>query len=89
MKISDMRNLGPASEKMLKKIGITESEQLKELGPDKAFIMLEDKGLKPHTSFLYALIGACTDRSWNDVVKDFRAAGMLKGQQNNRSLKKY
>ncbi len=88
MKISEMRNLGPASEKMLKKIGITNSDQLINVGPEKAFRLMEEKGIKPHTSFLYAMIGAATDRSWFDVVRDFKNAGMLKSQNLGQQKRK-
>lgn len=91
VKISEMRNLGPASEKMLAKIGINTSQQLIKLGPEKAFKIMKEKGMKPHTSFLYAMIGAVTDRSWFYVVKDFKQADMLKSQNSvqQKNKKKY
>ena len=60
---------------------INTAEDLIKIGPDKAFKMLVENGLKPHTSFLYAMIAAISNRSWIEVVNDFKDAGMLKGQQ--------
>lgn len=70
-----MRNLGPASEKQLAEVGITSAEQLREIGAFKAARMMEEKGTKHvyngklHKAFLYALIGAIEDRSWQEVAR--------------------
>ena len=70
-----MRNLGPASEKQLVTIGITTAEELCELGAFKVAKMLEEQGGehvhngKLHRAFLYSLIGAVENKSWQEIAR--------------------
>lgn len=66
--ISDLKNLGPTSEKVFSKAGIKTAQQFIKLGWKKAMIKLvESDPRNRHTMFAYALIGALTNREWNGL----------------------
>lgn len=74
MKVSAMRNLGPASERDLNAAGIRTAAQLKELGAEAAFlkILATRRRLGQSTKncnavYLYALYGAIHDIAWRDI----------------------
>lgn len=62
MKISEMKNLGPVAEEKLIAVGINDSQTLKEVGTEEAFLKvrhLVDEGACLH--FLYGLDAAIQD----------------------------
>jgi len=68
--LSKLKGLGPKSEKYLNEIGIGTQEQLKEIGPVRAFIMLNwESSIKPSLNFLYAMIGAIENEHWATIAK--------------------
>jgi len=70
-KISDLKGLGPKSEKYLNAIGIYTREDLEAVGAVPAYLRLIESGqIIPHLSFLYAIVGALQDRSWLDIAKN-------------------
>mgnify|MGYP000926194226 CR=1 FL=1 len=64
--ISSIRNLGPATEAEFHKIGVTTAEQLQDLGPDVAYRMLLENGVRPHFIGYYVLVMGLQGRPWND-----------------------
>lgn len=64
--VSAIRNLGPASEKLFARIGITTADALRELGPDEAYKRLLQTGTRPHFIGYYALVMGLQGRPWND-----------------------
>lgn len=70
MKLYELKGLGPKSEKCLNEIGIYTFEELKVIGPVRAFIKLhKGASVKPSLNFLYALIGALENRHWAKIAK--------------------
>lgn len=70
-KITDLKNLGPASEKILKDVGIKTGQQLLKLGWKKAFMKLVDANPKNlHLIMAKALIGATTNKEWFRISSD-------------------
>ena len=67
-----MKNLGPKTEGMLARIGITTQEQLLQADPFEVYARLKKE--VPGTSLvaLYALIGAIDGKHWQDVKRDRR-----------------
>lgn len=72
--ISQMRNLGPACEQDLNAAGITNAEQLIELGAEMAFVEMlnarieQGRGAKCcNAAYLYALHGAIHDIDWREI----------------------
>lgn len=72
--LSQLKGLGPASEKNLNKIGIYTKKDLEKIGAVKAFMKLNTEcNIKPHLNFLYALVGALENKSWLEIAKTERA----------------
>jgi len=73
VRLRDLRNLGPASERALAGVGITTPEQLGEVGAVEAYRRLADAG-HPHltVTMLWALTGALAGVDWRDLPVDER-----------------
>lgn len=69
------RNIGPASEVWLKKIGIETHEDLERIGPNKAYALMVQKGHPENLNMLYSLIGARFDVDWQQVAGDLKETG--------------
>jgi len=70
--IRDLRNLGPASGRMLERAGIRDIERLRALGAVAAFLAVERAGAPASLNLLYALEGALTGRHWVEVKRTER-----------------
>ena len=68
-RIRDMRNLGPAFERMLAEVGITTPDALRTVGAAEAFRRLTGRGGASRNA-LHAMEGALGDRDWRDVARD-------------------
>lgn len=64
--VSSIRNLGPAYEQSLAKVGVNSAEELHALGADTAYEMLLRNGERPHFIGYYVLVMALQGRPWND-----------------------
>jgi DNA transformation protein and related proteins len=64
--VSSIRNLGPAFEQSLAKVGVHSAEQLRDLGADAAYEMLLRAGHRPHFIGYYVLVMGLQGRPWND-----------------------
>jgi hypothetical protein len=72
--VSSIRNLGPATDEVYARIGITTAEQLRTLGPDAAYELLLRNGNRPHFIGYYAMVMGLQGRPWNDCKGDEKAA---------------
>jgi len=64
--ISSIRNLGSATEAEFHKIGVISAQQLRDLGPDTAYRMLLENGVRPNFIGYYVLVMGLQNRPWND-----------------------
>ena len=64
--VSDIPNLGPASEEGFARAGIHSAEELSALGADEAYLRLMRAGTRPHFIGYYALVMGLQGRPWND-----------------------
>jgi len=64
--ISEIRNLGPSTEKALVEAGIPDAESLHALGAHEAYRQLLLSGERPHFIGYYVLHMALQGRPWND-----------------------
>ncbi len=64
--ISEIRNLGPASERSLIDAGIPDAEALRAIGAHEAYRRLLANGERPHFIGYYVLHMALQGRPWND-----------------------
>ncbi|MFC3853227.1 TfoX/Sxy family protein [Salinispirillum marinum] len=70
MKLRDLKGLGPASEKFLAEIGINTPDDLRKIGPIRAYMRLkEETDVQPSLNLLYAMVGALEDSHWTDIAK--------------------
>ena len=81
--LAKLRNLGPASESMLAKAGITTETQLRALGAVAAFRQVRRSGANPSLNLLWALEGALTNQAWQDVAKERRLSLLLQLEQSD------
>lgn len=70
-KISDLKNLGPTTEKAFLKAGIKTPQQFIAMGWKKALLKLIKSDPKArHSMFAYALIGALTNQEFSRISED-------------------
>ena len=77
-RIRDLRGLGAKSEESLAQVGIRSVDDLRAIGPVMAFYRLRMRSRErgealPSMNFLYALVGALSDRPWQEVARSERA----------------
>lgn len=75
--VESLPNLGPKSNAMLQRAGITTIGRLRELGAVRAYVLVKRSGAKASLNLLWALEGALTDRPWQEVAKNDRLSLML------------
>ena len=80
---AQLRNLGPASARMLSAAGITSIAQLQRLGAVTAFVRIKRKRPAASLNLLYALEGALLDMDWR-VVRRERRLGLLSALDDHR-----
>lgn len=79
--ITSLKNLGPKSEVMLGQAGICTEEALRALGAVKAYALVKASGANASLNLLWALEGALSDRSWQEVAKSDRLSLLLQLEQ--------
>lgn len=67
MRISEMRNLGPVTERQLADVGIETSEQLIEIGSVEAYQRLKFRSGRVSLNALYAMEAAILDVHWQHL----------------------
>lgn len=73
-RISQLRNLGPATEAAFARAGIATAEELRAIGADAAYARLLATGERPHFIAYYVLHMALQGRPWNDCKGAEKAA---------------
>jgi len=71
--VSAIRNLGPRSEEMFARAGMTTADEVRALGAEAAYRKLLQSGTRPHFIGFYALWLGLQDRPWNDLHPDEKA----------------
>lgn len=75
--IADLPNLGPKSQEVMARIGITSVEQLRKLGSVAAYVKAKRSGAKVSLNLLWALEGALTGLGWQEVARAHRTSLLL------------
>lgn len=73
-KPSSIRNLGPATDAVYATAGIYTADEIREMGPDAAYLKLLESGSRPHFIAYYALVMGLQGRPWNDCKGDEKDA---------------
>jgi DNA transformation protein len=66
-RLRDLRNLGPAGERMLRDAGFHSPEQLDEVGAVEAYRRALSAGGRPSLNFLWSLEAALLDLDWREL----------------------
>lgn len=70
--VSQLRNLGPASARMLEEAGVLTIGDLRSLGAEDAFLAVrassDQRGHRPSMNLLYALAAGLKDRDWRELT---------------------
>lgn len=72
--VSSIRNLGPAMEAALARVGISSAEELRAVGADAAYLRLLRAGSRPHFIAYYVMVMGLQGRPWNDCRGAEKAA---------------
>ena len=75
--ISELRNLGPKSQDMLNRAGISSVGQLREIGAARAYVQVKRMEKNVSLNLLWALEGALSNRPWQEVAKQERLRLLL------------
>ena len=67
MRLRDLRNLGPASERFLEEAGITTPEELDDVGSVEAYRRVLERGGHATLNLLWALEGALLGVDWREL----------------------
>ncbi len=72
--LAALRNLGPASARLLARVGIRDRAALQAAGSVAVFADLRAAGHRPSLNLLWALEGALSNQPWQQVAQERRAA---------------
>jgi len=75
--LSDLPNLGPKSQQMLRGAGIETLVQLRALGSVRAYARVKRAGGRPSLNLLWALEGALSGLPWQVVAREHRTSLLL------------
>ncbi len=65
--LETLRNLGPASARRLRAVGIADHADLVEVGPVKAYVRVQARFDHTSINLLWALFGALVDLDWREL----------------------
>ena len=71
-RLSNLKNIGEVSEKMLNSIDVFTKEDILELGPVTIYFILKSRGFDVSMNMVYALQGAIMDLHWNELPSDVK-----------------
>lgn len=75
--IRDLKSLGPKSQAMLARAGVTTVAQLRALGAVAAFALAKRAGPRVSLNLLWALESALTGERWQDIARHHRTSLIL------------
>jgi DNA transformation protein and related proteins len=75
--ISELKSLGPKSQEMLARAGITSVAQLRELGSVVAYVRVKNANANVSLNLLWALESALTGQAWQEVARLHRTSLLL------------
>ena len=64
--VSSIRNLGPATDALFARAGVTTAGELRDLGADAGYARLLASGARPHFIGYYASVMCLQGRPWHD-----------------------
>lgn len=83
--ISELMSLGPKSQEMLAKAGITSVAQLREIGSVAAYARARQANSGASLNLLWALESALTGQPWQEVARQHRTSLLLALEQHEKN----
>jgi DNA transformation protein and related proteins len=83
--LSEVQNLGPKSQQMLARAGITTFSQLRRHGSVLAYVLVKQAGCNVSLNLLWALEGALTNLPWQVVAREHRTSLLLALEEHQRA----
>lgn len=83
-RLAEIPNLGPKSQQMLARAGITTLAQLRKLGSVAAYVRAKRAGGNVSLNLLWALEGALTGLPWQTVAREHRTSLLLALDEHQR-----
>lgn len=83
--ISDLPSLGPKSQAMLARAGITSIEQLRRLGSVSAYVLAKRANGNASLNLLWALESALSGEPWQEVARRHRTSLLLALEERERN----
>ncbi len=77
MSIADLPSLGPKSQQMMARAGITSVAQLRKMGSVAAYVKAKRTGANVSLNLLWALEAALTGLHWQEVAREHRTSLLL------------
>jgi DNA transformation protein len=84
--ISELTGLGPKSQEMLARSGITTVEQLRKLGSIEAYVRTKRVNSAVSLNLLWGLESALTGEHWQDVAKKHRTSLLLALEEREKNV---
>jgi DNA transformation protein len=75
--LAGLPNLGPKSQQVMAKAGISSVEQLRQIGSVAAYVRAKRTGANVSLNLLWALEGALSGLHWQEVARDHRTSLLL------------
>lgn len=75
--ISDLKGLGPKSQAMLARVGITSVDQLRATGSVAAYCLAKRANAKVSLNLLWGLEAALTGQPWQEIARVHRTSLLL------------
>lgn len=84
--ICELKSLGPKSQEMLARAGITTVEQLREIGSVAAYVQTKKANPKVSLNLLWGLESALTGERWQEIARVHRTSLLLALEQHQQQL---
>ena len=84
-KISDLPGLGPKSQEMLNRAGITSIDQLRKLGSVEAYVLVKRTNKGVSLNMLWGLESAITGQAWQEIAKLHRTSLLLAVEEREKT----
>jgi DNA transformation protein len=75
--IRELKSLGPKSQEMLAKAGITSVAQLQKLGSIEAYVLTKEKTPGVSLNLIWGLESALSGEPWQEVARTHRTSLLL------------
>jgi DNA transformation protein and related proteins len=84
--IADLKSLGPKSQEMLARAGITSISQLSKIGSVPAYVMAKRANCNVSINLLWALESALSGVPWHEVARLHRTSLLLALEEHEKNV---